>query len=299
MGSVAILAASYLLSQLGARTLAELNAQGIFELQSVQIKNGLVLPDPLPKSMFFEWKDPRGNHDLLLFLGESQPVVGGHHLCQRIIEFALQRGVQRVITFAAMATQLQMDTKPQVWGAATDQATLQELESAGVEVLSEGKITGLNGVLLAAGSARQLPGLCLLGELPFFAAAMPNPRAAVIVLERFARLANIPLDLTDLIAKAEAVDQQLANLLHHVSKAIAPEETPEDDLLSASRAEPEPPQPRQPPALDPKIQQHIETLFEQTLQDHSKALELKQELDRLGVFKQYENRFLDLFRKAE
>jgi uncharacterized protein len=28
----------------------------------------------------------------------------------------------------------------------------------------------------------------------------------------------------------------------------------------------------------------------------AKAFELKQELDRLGVFKEYEDRFLDLFR---
>jgi hypothetical protein len=38
-------------------------------------------------------------------------------------------------------------------------------------------------------------------------------------------------------------------------------------------------------------------LFNQANQDRSKAFELKQELDRLGVFKDYEDRFLDLFKK--
>ena len=33
--------------------------------------------------------------------------------------------------------------------------------------------------------------------------------------------------------------------------------------------------------------------------DRAKAIELKQELDRLGVFKDYEDRFLDLFKKAK
>ena len=33
--------------------------------------------------------------------------------------------------------------------------------------------------------------------------------------------------------------------------------------------------------------------------DRSKAFELKQELDRLGLFKEYEDRFLDLFKKTE
>jgi hypothetical protein len=40
-------------------------------------------------------------------------------------------------------------------------------------------------------------------------------------------------------------------------------------------------------------------LFERAVKDRSKAFELKQELDRLGVFKDYEDRFLDLFKKAE
>jgi len=43
--------------------------------------------------------------------------------------------------------------------------------------------------------------------------------------------------------------------------------------------------------------QRIEKLFDQAAKDRSKAFELKQELDRLGVFKEYEDRFLDLFKK--
>jgi hypothetical protein len=42
----------------------------------------------------------------------------------------------------------------------------------------------------------------------------------------------------------------------------------------------------------------IEELFARAAKDRSKAFELKQELDRLGLFKQYEDRFLDLFKKA-
>jgi len=43
----------------------------------------------------------------------------------------------------------------------------------------------------------------------------------------------------------------------------------------------------------------IESLFELAATDRSKAFELKRELDRNALFKEYEDRFLDLFRKAE
>ncbi|MEJ5277173.1 MAG: hypothetical protein WHU94_14785, partial [Thermogemmata sp.] len=49
--------------------------------------------------------------------------------------------------------------------------------------------------------------------------------------------------------------------------------------------------------LSPADQQHIEQLFTEAAADRSKAFELKRELDRLGVFKDYEDRFLDLFKK--
>jgi hypothetical protein len=51
-----------------------------------------------------------------------------------------------------------------------------------------------------------------------------------------------------------------------------------------------------PPTADERL---IEDLFDQSRTDRSRAYELKRELDRLGVFKQYEDRFLDLFKTGD
>jgi hypothetical protein len=52
-------------------------------------------------------------------------------------------------------------------------------------------------------------------------------------------------------------------------------------------------------AIDEASRQRIEQLFQAADRDRSQAVGLKQELDRLGVFRQYEDRFLDLFKKAD
>ena len=52
------------------------------------------------------------------------------------------------------------------------------------------------------------------------------------------------------------------------------------------------------PELSAEDRSRIETLFTQTAKDRAKAFELKQLLDKLGVFREYEDRFLDLFRKT-
>jgi hypothetical protein len=53
------------------------------------------------------------------------------------------------------------------------------------------------------------------------------------------------------------------------------------------------------PKVSPAVERRIEMLFEQAKADRSKAFDLKRELDRHGVFEQYEDRFLDLFKKAD
>ena len=49
----------------------------------------------------------------------------------------------------------------------------------------------------------------------------------------------------------------------------------------------------------PEDEERIEKLFEIARDDRSRAYELKQELDRLDVFADYENRFLDLFKRSD
>ena len=51
--------------------------------------------------------------------------------------------------------------------------------------------------------------------------------------------------------------------------------------------------------LSEEDERRIEMLFREASQDRSKAYELKSELDRLGVFADYEDRFLDLFKRQD
>ena len=51
--------------------------------------------------------------------------------------------------------------------------------------------------------------------------------------------------------------------------------------------------------LNSEDRRRIEQLFTQAREDRAKAYELKRELDRLDVFREYEDRFLDLFKKPE
>src|SRR6478752_4173614 len=94
------------MAKLGMHLVAELPAQELFDVEHVEVQNGIIRPGRLPSSRFFPWKDPLGRHDLIVFIGEAQPPLGKYLFCRRLIEYARELGVERVITFAAMATPL-------------------------------------------------------------------------------------------------------------------------------------------------------------------------------------------------
>ena len=106
IGNVAISAGYYLMAKLGMHLRAEFAAQELFDVEQVEVTDGLIQPARLPRSRFFVWNDPREQHDLVVFIGEAQPPVGKYTFCQRLIEFAKTLGVERVYSFAALVTQM-------------------------------------------------------------------------------------------------------------------------------------------------------------------------------------------------
>lgn len=292
MGHVAISAGYYLMAKLGMHLLAELSSPELFDVDFVEVKGGLIRPGRMPRSRFFAWHDPKGQHDLVVFIGEAQPPVGKYAFCRRLTEFAKDLGVERVFTFASMATQMRPEADSRVFGAATDADGLAEVQRLELEIVEDGHIGGLNGVLLGVTAEAGLPGVCLLGEMPHIFAQLPFPKASLAVLDVFTTITGIELDTTELSAQAREVEQRLGELLEQVEEAYGEAgEGPEDEGLR-------PAEPADDEGLDPDDRRRIDDLFRAAEGDRSKAYELKRELDRLEVYPEYEDRFLDLFKKG-
>lgn len=295
MGHVAISAGYYLMAKLNMHLLAEFSPQGLFDVEHVEVKNGLIRPGRLPRSRFFLWRDPDGRHDIIVFIGEAQPPAGKYAFCLKLIEVAQQLGVERVVTFAAMATQMHPAHESRVFGAATDAEGLAALERLGVEVLSDGMISGLNGVLPGAAAERGVSGCSLLGEMPHIFSQLPFPKASLAVLRTFTQMAEIEIDFDELEQQAQAAEERLGELLAQVEESLGEPLSSEEAWMRPAAEEEEPEEER----LSTEDRERIERLFELAREDRARAYELKGELDRLGVFAQYEDRFLDLFKTPE
>lgn len=291
MGQVALSAGYYLMAKLGVHLLAEFKPLDLFDVEHVEVKDGLVRSGRLPQSRLFVWRDPAQRRDIVIFIGEAQPPVGKYAFCRRLIEFVRDLGVERIFTFAAMAAEIRPEEPARVFGAAADRESLQELERLDLQILKEGHIGGLNGVLLGVAAENNLHGACLLGEMPHVFVQLPYPKASLSVLRTFATMAELEIDLTELREQTEAVEAKLGELYTAMERAVENEQPAAEETFS-------PPEPEE-ERMDPEDEHRIEQLFEQAREDRSKAYELKRELDRLGAFGDYEDRFLDLFKKPE
>lgn len=289
MGNVALNAGYYLLAKLGMRQLAEVPSEDLFDVEHIEIKGGLIYAIDQPRSRLFVCTTPVHDHDIILFIGEAQPPTGKYAFCKKLIRMAKNLGVERVFTFAAMATQMHPKQQPRVFGAASDNDNLTELHQLEVSDLQDGHISGLNGVLLAAAMEEGLSGACLLGEIPHLFAHVPFPRASQSVLEVFTTMARIDIDFSELTSQAEQMEKHLGEILAHIERAMQAQSQPSDEEFAIDETAEQ--------TLSPKDRQRIEDLFKTVAEDRSRAYELKQELDQLGVFSEYEDRFLDLFQE--
>jgi proteasome assembly chaperone (PAC2) family protein len=293
LGQVALTAGYYLMSRLHMHETKPLPAQDLFDVDQVDVENGLVQTARLPKTRIFLWKDPEKRQDIVVLIGEAQPPAGKLTFCERLLDYADRLGVQEVFTFAGMVTDSALRSPSRVFGVATTEAEREKVRRSGAGILSAGHLAGMNGILLGVAARRGLQGIGLLGEMPAVVTQVPFAKASAAVLEVFGRLTGIRLELQELEEYGRAIENQLAEAIETFERAVEPQQAE----VPPEQAEPaEARDAAAKPDLSERDRWHVESLFSQALRDRSKTFELKRELDRLGVFALYEDRFLDLFR---
>jgi hypothetical protein len=201
-----------------------------------------------------------------------------------------------VIGFAAMPQPIEHNQEPGVWFTGTSKEINDELKKYKLNLLSAGQISGMNGLFLGAAKQAGLPGFCLLGEIPLYTIQIDNPRASHAVLEALSRILNMRINLSGLIDQAHMIEGEIDKLLDYLkagyqSQASAPIGEEEIERIKRSLS--------QLTRLPLSVKERIEKLFELSKSDVHKANELKLELDKWNVYKEYEDRFLDLFRKPK
>jgi len=294
MGEVAFKAASYLIEQLKAEEFASIQPEDFFYLTGSLVQKGLLSTPELPQSKFYFWKNKSGKNDLIIFVSNAQPdLARAESYSKQIIAVAKSFKIDTVVSFASMPQAIDHTQDSGVWFAATATELSNNLKRFNLNVLNEGQISGMNGLFLGIAKREGFKGFCLLGEISLYTIQIENPKASAAVLNVLSKILDIKIDLSGLLGQAQIMEGEINKLLDYLklgSQVAGP--IGEDDIEKIKKSL------SQLSRLPSSIKDKIELLFVQAKTDISKATELKVELDKWNVYKDYEDRFLDLFKKT-
>ncbi len=228
IGNVSIIVATYLQRKLDFKELGEIEPSAFFDAIGVMARDNVVEEPQFPQSKFYYWKNKGGGSDIILFIGEDQPLTKGYELANCVLDVAQRFQVKRVYTCAAALSRIHHTEQSRVWGVVTSQHMTEDLEKYDLVQRSNLQISGLNGLLLGVAKEREIEGICLLGEVPLYATRIQNPVAALAVLKVLTKMLDIEIDVAELaqIAKETAdrmkqmADEAMEEFIDHFTQPI-------------------------------------------------------------------------------
>ncbi len=290
MGNVGVSAVDYLRRELNADEFGEIDMSEHFTPDAIVVEKGIANLPEVPANGFNVARDP----DLLFFLSEAQ--VSGPAalaLTHLIVDVAESYEVPRIYTCAAFAVPMSYTEETRVLGVATNEGLLQTLIPHGAEVLKQGIISGLNGLLLGVAGARGIEAACLLATIPQYSISLPNPRGSRALVQTLGTVLGVEVDLGGFDGPIAQMDEMMAQIEERMRTAFSSQvgaeggETPPEMTEEVGQDE-----------VPGYVMRRIDQLFREVAADRSQAQLLKDELDKWGLYELYEDRFLDLFRSG-
>ena len=204
MGMLARMSADYLIQQLDAKQFAELHSPS----NDIYFNNGVGELSQYTHH-FHYWQGEQNS--LIVCSGEIQPqsLDAIHQVANQVLDVAEEFGTKRVFTIAAVPNP--HDVEPQVFGVVNRPELRKFLKEEGIKLASgDGRITGLNGLLIGIAKQRGIDGVCLLGEIRYL--DVPQPRSVHAVIRVLTKILGIKMDLSELERQTEEMEQKLEKI---------------------------------------------------------------------------------------
>jgi len=293
MGKVAMAAVSYLKEQINALYCGEIEEGDFFAPTGAMVEQQIINAPNAPSNKFYYYSSSKIENDIVIFLGSEQPVPHREYAFAReLLKTAKLLGVNKVYTAAAAPSDMNFKETPRVFAVPNHADMLKEMLQYNVQFMGDGNIAGLNGLVISIAREMGLDGVCLLGEIPFFTVQVEFPRASQKILEVLTQMLGLHIDMVDLELYADEKQREIEPLAKLLTKEKDDSEKEMHDEHSVI------PQ-AQETDVSESIRLRIDKLFQQAEFDrtYKSKMKLKEELDHWNMFDDYQDRFLDLFKK--
>ena len=206
LGHVGKLAADHMIDELNATKFAEIYSP-TFPPQVLVKDEGII--ENMCNELYYLKDVGEDNLDLIILVGNTQALSpeGQYLVCKDILEYVKTFNIDRIFTLGGIAIPQPVEN-PKVYGAATNEANIELLRGAEIEIRSnDGGIVGASGLFLGLGVRQGIHGTCLMGETPGY---FIDAESAEAILKKLCLLLNFEVNTDKLDERAEETRQMIA-----------------------------------------------------------------------------------------
>jgi len=207
VGLVGLIATSYIIS--------ELDFPEIADVDSDLLPPVIVLHDGLPHAPLRIY----GGKNLIAIISEVPvPEVALHPVMRALVEWGQSKKVKMMISMGGMPVENRQDIKePKVFGAASSKDLLEFLQNKGLDILREGYMVGPQALTMRFCAERNIPAIALLAQ-SFY--NYPDPEAAAATIREVAKIADIKVDVSQLLEKGEEIRLRARDIMKRTQKEL-------------------------------------------------------------------------------
>lgn len=193
---------------------ARIDPEEFFDFQAnrpqIELTEGMLRGVTWPENLIVAGRSDGAERDLLLISG-TEPSTRWRTFCNAVLDVAERCGVETMISLGALIADVAHTRPVPITGLATSDELIERL---GFEDVAYEGPTGILGVLHGIARERGLAAASLWAAVPHYAAAVPNPKAALALMRRLEGLTGVPLDVGELEDATKSFEEQ-------VSQAVA------------------------------------------------------------------------------
>jgi proteasome assembly chaperone (PAC2) family protein len=220
--------------------IAQIDPEEFFDFQAtrpqIELTEGRLRGLEWPENLIVAGRSPGVERDLLLISG-TEPSTRWRTFCNSVLDVAERCGVESVVTFGALIADVAHTRPVPITGLATTDELIDRL---GFEDVAYEGPTGIVGVLHGIAKDRGFTAASLWAAVPHYAAAVPNPKAALALLRRLEGLTGIPLDAGELEDASKSFEAQVSQAVAanpEIKEMVERLENQQDDLSGLSAEE--------------------------------------------------------------
>lgn len=231
--SAASTALSAVADSVETELIARIDPEEYFDFQAtrpqISLTGGKLQSIDWPENLIFAGHSDGANRDFLLISG-TEPSTRWRTFCNALIDIAERCGVESMVTFGSLIADVAHTRPVPITGLATTDELITRL---GFEEVSYEGPTGIVAVLHGLAKERGLTSASLWAAVPHYAAAVPNPKAALALLRRLEGLTGVPLDGSSLENAAGSFEHQVTQAVEanpEIKELVERLESQQDDI---------------------------------------------------------------------